>query len=63
MTYEEARRRLEATTRFDLRDGYVWLREVRWLRAAEESGCERGVAEPLPSRCVAPPPGVRAIAL
>lgn len=36
MTQAEARRRLEATTDFVIRDGHVWLREVAWLRAVAE---------------------------
>ena len=63
MTYEEARRRLEAKTRFDLRDGYVWLREVRWLRAAEELRREQDAADPIRSRCASPLAGVHAATL
>ena len=63
MTYEDARRRLEATTRFDLRDGHVWLREVWWLRAAEGLRCEREAAGPLPSRCASRSPEVHATPL
>ena len=40
MTQQEARRRVEATTRFEVRAGSVWLREVRWLRAVERQRCE-----------------------
>lgn len=36
MTQAEARRRVEASTDFVIRDGRVWLREVAWLRAVEE---------------------------
>lgn len=49
MTRAEARRRLEATTDFVLRDGRVWLREVAWLRAAEEIRRETPVM-PAPPR-------------
>ncbi len=48
MTHQEARRVVEASTRFDVRGGYVWLREVRWLRAAGRQRCEEAAsAEPL----------------
>jgi hypothetical protein len=30
MTGDEARRRLEASTRFEIRSGLVWLRDLRW---------------------------------
>lgn len=36
MTHIEARRRIEASSGFDIRDGRVWLREVRWLRAVDQ---------------------------
>ena len=35
MTHQEARHIVESSTRFEVRDGQVWLREVRWLRAIE----------------------------
>jgi hypothetical protein len=66
MTYQEARRIIEASTRFDVRGGHVWLREVRWLRAVELQRAEEATpAEPLTARADAalasrvrrPPPG------
>jgi hypothetical protein len=36
MTQDDARRGLEASTDFEFRSGRVWLRQVRWLRAAAE---------------------------
>jgi hypothetical protein len=36
MTQDDARRRLEASTDFEFRSGRVWLRQVRWLRAAAD---------------------------
>jgi hypothetical protein len=72
MTGEEARRIVEASTRFDIRGVLVWLREVRWLRAvasqraeelaAEESQAQRGdaaVAAGSRSEPLAPVPGER----
>jgi hypothetical protein len=71
MTREEARRIVEASTRFDVRGVLVWLREVRWLRAvasqrAEElavgkSQAQRGDAAAAASRSepLAPVPGER----
>jgi len=35
MSHDEARRLLEATSDFDIRDGRVLLRDVRWLRAVD----------------------------
>lgn len=37
MTGDEARRRLAASTRFEIRAGLVWLRELRWGRAAVDA--------------------------
>jgi len=45
MTQQEARRIVEASTRFEVRGGSVWLREVRWLRAVERQRHEE-VASP-----------------
>jgi hypothetical protein len=42
MTGDEARRRLVASTGFEIRAGLVWLRELRWLGAVAESARERG---------------------
>jgi hypothetical protein len=36
MTSEEARRRLEASTRFEIRAGLVWLRDLPGWRSAAE---------------------------
>jgi hypothetical protein len=36
MTQDDARRSLEASTDFEFRSGRVWLRQVRWLRAAAD---------------------------
>jgi hypothetical protein len=41
MISDEARRQLEASTGFEIRDGLVWLRDPRWagagLRAAPDA--------------------------
>ena len=58
MTQAEARRRLEATTDFVIRDGCVWLREVAWLRAVEE--IRRATPVPVPGM---PGPAVSATAV
>lgn len=57
MTHQEARRIVEATTRFEAQGGCVWLREVRWLRAVDRQRREEtasqtaiGVAPALGSR-------------
>jgi hypothetical protein len=45
MTREEARRIVEASTRFDIRGVLVWLREVRWLRAVASPRAEELAVE------------------
>jgi hypothetical protein len=44
MTQQEARRIVEASTRFEVRGGSVWLREVRWLRAVERQRREEAAS-------------------
>lgn len=44
MTQQEARHIVEASTRFEVRDGQVWLRELRWLRAIERQRSEEAAA-------------------
>jgi hypothetical protein len=52
MTHDEARRLLEATSDFDIRDGRVLVRDVRWLRAID--ALRDGDAAPPPPRRPAP---------
>lgn len=44
MTHQEARRIIEASTRFEVRDGHVWLREVRWLRTVQQMRAEEAAS-------------------
>jgi len=44
MTHQEARRIVEASTRFEVRDGSVWLRELRWLRAVARLRADEAAA-------------------
>ncbi len=55
MTQQEARRIVEATTRFEVRGGSVWLREVRWLRAVDRQRCEEATSASSPTAAVADP--------
>lgn len=49
MTHQEARRIVEASTRFEVRDGHVWLREVRWLGTVQQLRAEEVASvDPLP---------------
>lgn len=53
MTQQEARRIVEATTRFEIRGGNVWLREARWLRAVERQRREEAGSAPFLTAAVA----------
>lgn len=64
MTQQDARRIVEASTRFEVRGGSVWLREVRWLRAVDRQRREEAAsapfqvmagARPAPGSCRTPP--------
>jgi hypothetical protein len=50
MTTEEARRRLEASTRFEIRSGLVWLRDPRRWRAAAEPAPDARADPGVPAR-------------
>jgi hypothetical protein len=50
MTSDEARRRLEASTRFEVRAGLVWLRDPRAWRAAAEPARDARADPGVPAR-------------
>ena len=60
MTQDDARRSLEASTDFEFRSGRVWLRQVRWLRAAADLSAGdaiHGAAASVPHSPFMPPVG------